>query len=132
MAEDDRERPARILVVDDEETILDFVGMGLRYEGYTVETAGDGRTALEIARRIQPDLVILDIMLPGLDGLDVCRRLRAKSDVPILMLTARGDVPDRVLGLDTGADDYLPKPFKFVELLARCRALLRRRRAPSA
>ncbi len=121
------ERSLRILVVDDEQSILDFVEMGLSYEGYSVATAGDGPAALEIARRFAPDLVILDVMLPGIDGLDVCRRLRAQSDVPIIMLTARGDVDDRVAGLDSGADDYLAKPFMFKELLARVRAQLRRR-----
>jgi DNA-binding response OmpR family regulator len=120
------ERPLKILLIDDEETILDFISMGLRYEGYEVETAADGRQGLEMARRRQPDLVILDIMLPGIDGLEVCRRLRAAGEVPVIMLTARGDVDDRVLGLDSGADDYLPKPFKFKELLARVRAQLRR------
>ena len=92
MSDKENERPARILVVDDEQPILDFVGMGLRYEGYEVEMAEDGRGGLEAARQLQPDLVILDMMLPGLDGLEVCRRLRAESDVPILMLTARREV----------------------------------------
>ncbi|MCL5996374.1 MAG: response regulator transcription factor [Chloroflexi bacterium] len=122
-----REPTQRILVVDDEQSILDFIEMGLSYEGYTVETAADGRAALEAARREWPDLVILDVMLPEIDGLEVCRRLRAQNDVPIIMLTARGAVDDRVAGLDSGADDYLPKPFMFKELLARVRAQLRRR-----
>ena len=117
----------RVLVVDDEETILEFVELGLRYEGFQVELAGDGPAALAAFERRRPDLVILDLNLPGLDGLEVCRRLRQRSDVPIVMLTARGDVDERVEGLEAGADDYLPKPFKFKELLARVRAVLRRR-----
>ena len=120
-------RPVRILVVDDEETIVEFLEMGLRYEGYEVHVARDGDAALQMAKRLRPDLVILDWMLPERDGLEVCRWLRAQGDVPIIMLTARGELDDRVEGLDSGADDYLPKPFKFKELLARVRALLRRR-----
>jgi DNA-binding response OmpR family regulator len=117
----------RVLVVDDEETIVEFLTMGLRYEGWTVTAAMDGVEALAAAQRERPDLVILDIMLPKLDGMQVCRRLRAQSDVPIIMLTARGELEDRVAGLDEGADDYLVKPFRFQELLARIRAVLRRR-----
>jgi len=116
----------RILVIEDEDRILQFLRRGLTYEGYRVDTAGDGPTGLALARESPPDLVILDWMLPGLDGLEVCRRLRAAGDVPILMLTAKEAVPDRVQGLDAGADDYLVKPFEFDELLARLRALLRR------
>ena len=121
------EGQVKVLVVDDEETILEFLGMGLGYEGFTVETAADGVGALATAQRFHPDLVILDIMLPGLDGIEVCRRLRANSDVAIIMLTAKGEVAERIAGLDAGADDYLPKPFRFQELLARIRAVLRRR-----
>jgi DNA-binding response OmpR family regulator len=121
------EGQVKVLVVDDEETILEFLGMGLGYEGFTVETAADGVGALAAAQRFRPDLVILDIMLPGLDGIEVCRRLRANSDVAIIMLTAKGEVAERIAGLDAGADDYLPKPFRFQELLARIRAVLRRR-----
>ena len=126
-----------ILVVDDEQSILDFIGLGLRYEGARVEAAMDGFAALDAARRLRPNLIILDIMLPGIDGLEVCRRLRSQeltADLPVLMLTAKDDVSDRVAGLDTGADDYLTKPFSFEELLARARAILRRqqRGAPSA
>ncbi|HEX5506117.1 MAG TPA: response regulator transcription factor [Thermomicrobiales bacterium] len=121
------EGQVKVLVVDDEETILEFLGMGLGYEGFTVESAADGVGALAAAQRFHPDLVILDIMLPGLDGIEVCRRLRANSDVAIIMLTAKGEVAERVAGLDAGADDYLPKPFRFQELLARIRAVLRRR-----
>ncbi|HID63511.1 MAG TPA: response regulator transcription factor [Anaerolineae bacterium] len=117
----------RILVIEDEVKITDFLKRGLSYEGYEVDIAYDGEAGLAKARDDPPDLVVLDIMLPGLDGLEVCRRLRAGSDVPILMLTAKDAVPDRVAGLDSGADDYLVKPFAFDELLARIRALLRRR-----
>ncbi len=117
----------RVLVVDDEQSILDFVEMGLQYEGFAVELAQDGPSALAAVAARRPDMVVLDLNLPGLDGLEVCRRLRTSSDVPIIMLTARGEVDERVEGLEAGADDYLPKPFKFKELLARVRALLRRR-----
>jgi two-component system response regulator MprA len=117
---------ARILVIEDEERIRNFLQRGLTFEGYRVDTAPDGEAGLDIARDNPPDLVLLDLMLPGLDGLEVCRRLRAVSDVPILMLTARESVEDRVTGLDAGADDYLVKPFAFDELMARVRALLRR------
>ncbi|HUS17363.1 MAG TPA: response regulator transcription factor [Chloroflexia bacterium] len=119
----------RILAVDDDTGILDLLRRGLTYEGYTVDAMEDGEAALAQARDQPPDLVVLDWMLPGLDGLEVCRRLRAGGDVPILLLTARGGVPDKVAGLDSGADDYLVKPFEFDELLARVRALLRRRQA---
>ncbi|MBN2303879.1 MAG: response regulator transcription factor [Anaerolineae bacterium] len=116
----------RLLVIEDEIRIAQFLQRGLIYEGYRVDVAYDGVTGLEMARDQPPDLVILDWMLPGLDGLEVCRRLRAASDVPILMLTAKEDIQDRVQGLDAGADDYLVKPFAFDELLARIRALFRR------
>jgi two-component system response regulator MprA len=115
-----------ILVIEDEEKILNFLRRGLIYEGYRVETAVDGTAGLASARDNPPDLVILDWMLPGIDGLEVCRRLRAASNVPILMLTAKDAVSDRVQGLDAGADDYLVKPFALDEVLARLRALLRR------
>lgn len=117
---------ARILVIEDEDRIRQFLQRGLTYEGYRVDAAQDGRTGLEMARDNPPDLVLLDIMLPGIDGFEVCRRLRAVSDLPILMLTAKESIEDRVTGLDAGADDYLVKPFAFDELLARVRALLRR------
>src|SRR5690349_8557926 len=113
-----------ILVVDDDPYILSVVSRGLRFEGYAVQTAGDGHEALRIARADPPGLVVLDVMLPGMDGLEVCQRLRRGMNVPILMLTARDAVPDRIAGLDSGADDYLVKPFDFDELLARIRALL--------
>ena len=116
----------RILVIDDDPEIVGFIKRGLAYEGYAVDTAGDGTEALAKARDREPDLVILDIMMPGIDGIEVCKRLRQASDVPILMLTARGTVADRVGGLDSGADDYLVKPFHLDELLARIRVLLRR------
>lgn len=116
----------RLLVIEDEHRIAQFIERGLIYEGYRVEVAHDGRAGLTAARDNPPDLVILDWMLPGMDGLEVCKRLRTASNVPILMLTAKDDVSDRVLGLDAGADDYLVKPFSFDELLARIRALLRR------
>ena len=118
----------RILVVDDDPKIRTVVRRGLAYEGYRVVEAASGEEGLEKAREHLPDLVVLDIMLPGIDGLEVTRRLRSSGDeVAILMLTARDEVSDRVVGLETGADDYLVKPFSFEELLARVRALLRRR-----
>ncbi|WP_025745747.1 response regulator [Kallotenue papyrolyticum] len=125
-------RQERILIVDDEPTITEFLATGLSYEGYTVATAADGTSALRVAADFQPDVVILDLMLPGQDGFEVCRRLRSTGDVAILMLTARDEVDDTVRGLDEGADDYIVKPFKFKELLARIRAVMRRRqgRAP--
>jgi two-component system response regulator MprA len=119
----------RVLVVDDDEKITSFLRRALAYEGYNVDVAGGGAAALNIALESPPDLVVLDVMMPGLDGLEVCRRLRAGGDVPVLMLTARDEVVDRVQGLDAGADDYLAKPFALEELLARLRALLRRREA---
>jgi two-component system response regulator MprA len=116
----------RILVVDDDPEIVSFLKRGLTFEGYSVETAGDGAEALAKIREREPDLVILDVMMPGMDGIEVARRLRQASAIPILMLTAKGTVADRVAGLDSGADDYLVKPFAFDELLARMRSLLRR------
>jgi len=115
-----------ILVVDDDPEIVSFLKRGLIYEGYSVDTANDGVEALARALEREPDLIILDIMMPGIDGIEVSQRLRQAGDVPILMLTAKGTVADRVAGLDSGADDYLVKPFAFDELLARIRALLRR------
>ncbi len=115
-----------ILVIEDEQKIADFLRRGLTYEGFKVEMCLDGESGLKAARDTPPDLVILDWMLPGLDGLEVCRRLRAGGSVPILMLTAKDSVADRVKGLDSGADDYVVKPFAFEELIARVRALLRR------
>jgi two-component system response regulator MprA len=115
-----------ILIVEDDEAIVRLLRRGLTYEGYQVEAALDGETGLSMAREHHPDLVILDLMLPGIDGLEVCQRLRGGSNVPILMLTAKDTIQDRVQGLDAGADDYLVKPFELDEVLARVRALLRR------
>jgi two-component system response regulator MprA len=117
----------RILVVEDDTAIADVLRRTLRQEGHEVRSAEDGVQALELAESFVPDLVILDLGLPKLDGVEVCRRLRAESDASILILTARSDTDDRVEGLDSGADDYLVKPFERKELLARMRALLRRR-----
>ena len=116
----------RILIIEDEARIAQFLERGLIYEGFQVSVASDGQAGLIEARDNPPDLVILDWMLPGLDGLEVCRRLRAAGDVAILMLTARDDIKDRVSGLEAGADDYLVKPFSIDEMIARVRALLRR------
>jgi two-component system response regulator MprA len=116
----------RILIIEDDPAILKILQRGLAYDGYVVDIATEGRTGLDLARDQPPDLVILDWMLPGLDGLEVCRRLRTGGSLPILMLTAKDTIQDRVQGLDAGADDYLVKPFNLDELLARIRALLRR------
>jgi DNA-binding response OmpR family regulator len=116
----------RILLVDDENSIVESLRYALEKEGYEVVGASDGAEALRLARSASPDLVLLDIMLPGMSGFEVCRSLRKESSVPILMLTARSDEPDRVVGLDLGADDYITKPFSMREVLARVRAALRR------
>jgi two-component system response regulator MprA len=116
----------KILIIEDDEAILKFLKRGLSYEGYQVETALEGMNGLTLARETHPDIVLLDWMLPGIDGLEVCRRLRTYGSIPILMLTAKDTIHDRVMGLDAGADDYLVKPFELDELLARIRALLRR------
>ncbi|HKD76422.1 MAG TPA: response regulator transcription factor, partial [Ktedonobacterales bacterium] len=118
-----------MLVVDDERSIVDFIRLGMKNEGFRVEIAQDGPTGLAKARTLHPQVIILDILLPGVDGLNICRQLRADpetADIPIIMLTAKDEIRDRVVGLETGADDYLTKPFSFDELLARVRALLRR------
>jgi DNA-binding response OmpR family regulator len=117
----------KILVVDDEPALRDTVGYALRQEGFEVEVREDGDSGLEAALTNGFDLVILDLMLPGLPGTEVCRRLRARSAIPIVMLTARGAEVDRVLGLEIGADDYVTKPFSMAELIGRVRAILRRR-----
>ena len=116
----------RILIVEDDPAILKVLQRGLAYEGYTVDLATDGRSGLNLAHDHHPDLVILDWMLPGMDGLEVCRRLRMQGGLPILMLTAKDTIQDRVQGLDAGADDYIVKPFNLDELTARIRALFRR------
>jgi DNA-binding response OmpR family regulator len=123
----DISRPPRVLVVEDDEEIAQTLQRSLRMEGYEVRTAGDGVSALDEAHAFLPDLVVLDLGLPRLDGIDVAKTLRESDDVPILMLTARDALEARVEGLDAGADDYLVKPFERQELLARLRALLRRR-----
>jgi DNA-binding response OmpR family regulator len=120
--------PETILIVEDEPALRDTLAYNLKKEGYTVETVGDGRAALESARRSKPDLLVLDIMLPELDGFEVARILRKEMTTPILMLTARDDEIDRVVGLEVGADDYLTKPFSMRELMARVKAQLRRAR----
>jgi two-component system, OmpR family, response regulator MprA len=116
-----------ILVVDDDPEILSFLRRGLVFEGYSVDTAGDGSEALAKIRDKEPALLILDVMMPGIDGIEVSKRLRQVSNVPILMLTARGTLSDKVAGFNSGADDYLVKPFEFDELLVRVKALLKRR-----
>ena len=118
--------PETILVVEDEPSLQETLVYNLEKQGYAVEAAGDGRAALEAARRLIPDLIVLDIMLPKLDGFEVCKILRKEMTVPILMLTARDDEVDRVVGLEVGADDYLTKPFSMRELIARVKAQLRR------
>jgi DNA-binding response OmpR family regulator len=116
----------KVLIVEDEPTLLETLEYNLTRQGYEVYTATDGLKALEVARQERPDAILLDIMLPGLDGLEVCRILRQEMSVPILMLTARTEEVDKIVGLEVGADDYLTKPFSMRELLARVKALLRR------
>lgn len=123
---------ATILIVEDEKKIARFLELELKHEGYDVLTAFDGRTGLDTALEKDPDLLILDLMLPELSGIEVCRRLRHTSDLPIIMLTAKDDVSDKVMGLDMGADDYVTKPFAIEELLARIRVALKKRRARDA
>src|SRR6266404_5950247 len=122
----DNERVARVLVVDDEPIVRDVVARYLERDGHTIETAADGETARELLEREPPALVVLDVMLPGLDGLALMRWIRARSDVPVILLTARGDESDRIVGLELGADDYITKPFSPRELAARVRSVLRR------
>ena len=116
----------KILIVEDELTLQETLAYNLKKQGYHVESVNDGQAAIEKAKQYQPDLILLDIMLPGIDGFEVCRILRKDMIVPILMLTARDDEIDRVVGLEVGADDYLTKPFSMRELIARIKALLRR------
>jgi two-component system alkaline phosphatase synthesis response regulator PhoP len=119
-----------VLVVDDEANIVDLTRMYLEREGFSVQAAGDGAAALGLVGSLKPALVILDIMLPGMDGFEVCRQIRLRSDVPIIMLTARDEDIDKIVGLELGADDYLTKPFNPRELVARVRAILRRAEGP--
>jgi DNA-binding response OmpR family regulator len=116
----------KILVVEDEPALQETLAYNLEKQGYQVETIGDGRAAIDLAREFKPDLILLDIMLPGMDGFEVCKTLRREMNVPVLMLTARDDEIDRVVGLEVGADDYLTKPFSMRELMARVKAQLRR------
>lgn len=116
----------KILVVDDEISLQETLAYNLKKQGYDVVTTGDGAEAIELAREIEPDLIVLDVMLPGLDGFEICRILRREMTTPVLMLTARDDEIDRVVGLEVGADDYLAKPFSMRELIARVKAMLRR------
>ena len=131
--QDDRESEGamRILVVDDEKIIVKGIKFNLESEGYEVETAGNGEEAIEILHNVRTDLVILDLMMPKMDGLEACKRIREFSNVPIIMLTAKSDDNDVILGLDYGADDYITKPFNIMELKSRIRAILRRTRASS-
>src|SRR4030095_1984683 len=117
-----------ILVVEDEPALRDTLSYNLKKDGFSVEAVGDGRAALDSARKLRPDLIVLDLMLPEIDGFEVCRILRREMNTPILMLTARDDEIDRVVGLEVGADDYLTKPFSMRELMARVKAQLRRSR----
>lgn len=132
MSADQASAAVTVLLVEDEETVGEFISMGLGYEGFRVEVVRDGRDALATFEHMRPDIVLLDLMLPGIDGMTLCRTFRARSDVPIIMLTARNAVEDRVEGLNAGADDYLPKPFKFTELIARMHAVLRRHHVTTA
>lgn len=116
----------KVLIVEDEENMVSFIQMELKYEGYEVEVANDGRSAVALALEKDFDLILLDLMLPGINGLEVCRRIRKEKDTPIIMLTARDSVMDKVTGLQTGADDYVSKPFAIEELLARMEVIFRR------
>lgn len=121
-----------VLFIDDEGHIVDLARMYLEREGFRVQSVGDGRQAVEAVRRLRPDLLVLDLMLPGLDGYEVCRQVRGESDVPIIMLTARDEDVDKIVGLEMGADDYLTKPFNPRELVARVKAILRRLQRPKS
>ena len=122
--------PKKIVVVDDERPIADILEFNLEKEGYEVHSAYDGNDALDLILEVVPDIVLLDIMLPGMDGMEVCREVRKKHDMPIIMLTAKDSEIDKVLGLELGADDYVTKPFSTRELIARVKANLRRNNAP--
>lgn len=117
---------AKILIVEDEDSFVEALRIGLQREGFVVEVARDGREALDRFNEVQPDLVLLDVMLPKISGIDVCREIRSQSQVPIIMVTAKGEEIDTVVGLEVGADDYVPKPYRLRELVARMRSLLRR------
>ena len=119
-------RPPRVLIVEDEESFLEALRIGLGREGFAIDVARDGAEALERFAAVKPDIVLLDVMLPRISGLDVCREIRTKSDVPIIMVTAKGEEIDAVVGLEVGADDYVTKPYRFRELVARMRSNLRR------
>ncbi|WP_427127790.1 response regulator transcription factor (plasmid) [Priestia megaterium] len=116
----------KVLIIEDEEGLVEFLELELKYEGYSVDIAYDGRTGLEKATKQNYDIILLDLMMPGLNGIEVCRRLRTTKDTPVIMLTAKDSVMDRVMGLDNGADDYLSKPFAIEELFARMRVIFRR------
>lgn len=124
-----KERPTSVLLVEDEDSFVEALTVGLRREGFEVSVAVDGAEALEVFDDVKPDLVLLDVMLPKVGGIDVCRELRARSNVPIIMVTAKGSEIDTVVGLEVGADDYVTKPYRMRELVARMRAVLRRRAA---
>ncbi len=128
----DNNNSKSILIVEDDETLQQTLAYNLEREGYLVTTAADGQTGLELARTQTPDLIILDVMLPELDGLSVCRILHRELEIPIIMLTARSSEVDKIIGLDSGADDYITKPFSLGEFLARVRAALRRKSKPTA
>lgn len=121
------EKPIRVLIVEDEESFLEALRIGLGREGFAIDIARDGREALDRFDAASPDIVLLDVMLPRISGIDVCREIRSKSDVPIIMVTAKGEEIDAVVGLEVGADDYVTKPYRFRELVARMRSVLRRR-----
>lgn len=116
----------KVLIVEDEEGLVEFLELELKYEGYLVDIAYDGRTGLDKATKQDYDIILLDLMMPGLNGIEVCRRLRTTKNTPVIMLTAKDSVMDRVMGLDNGADDYLSKPFAIEELFARMRVIFRR------
>jgi len=125
-------KPTKVLVVEDEESFLEALRIGLAREGFAIDVARDGREALERFEAGQPDIVLLDVMLPRISGVDVCRDIRSRSDVPIIMVTAKGEEIDAVVGLEVGADDYVTKPYRFRELVARMRSVLRRSAADDA